>query len=341
MHPTEFPTPRTPRYWRRKDTGLKTGGQGEAVLSNGQAKAPFCGLCTRGRWPRTWVRFPPALPLRGRAGPPAPGFRQEGAHLVTPCAPCCRRRSPRGQALQKRLRFPRQPSREGPDNLAFKIGGTRIRPAERGARRAAHAQDGLPVPQAARARAGRPGPAARRGAGARAAAPRAPPRAAGWNMSGRRVLSSQRVRLGKVPWPGGQRWREREVIFCRRASWELSTEHQNIKRLFRGWWRAIDLSTLNAVAPALSSKSCGSARLSSALGFVPVSSTLEGVETRADRSYPVISLSISVTFPFSSQFSTRSPEYPGPQLSMSPLKLGSTYLGGQQAESAESAPNLK
>lgn len=81
----------------------------------------------------------------------------------------------------------------------------------------------------------------------------------------------------------------------------------------------------------LSSKSCSTARRSSALGFVPVSSTLEGVETPADLSYPVISSSISVTFPFSSQFSTRFPEYPGPQLSTSLLKLGPSYLGGQQA----------
>lgn len=39
------------------------------------------------------------------------------------------------------------PSPVGPDNLAFKFGGSLVRGAEGGARRAAHAQNGLPVPR--------------------------------------------------------------------------------------------------------------------------------------------------------------------------------------------------
>lgn len=51
-----------------------------------------------------------------------------------------------GSDFAETTSFPRQTSLSGPENLAFKFGGTRIHGAERRARRAAQAQNGLPVP---------------------------------------------------------------------------------------------------------------------------------------------------------------------------------------------------
>lgn len=130
------------------------------MIWNDPSKMCYCGLFRRDRSLRGSVSGGRCSSAAGRTRQCLSSRRsvpQEGGHLVRPRAPCCRRRSPR--VRRRRNDFaPAPASPAGPENLAFKIGGMRIRPAERGARRAAHAQNGLPVPRGLGSRGAGPNP---------------------------------------------------------------------------------------------------------------------------------------------------------------------------------------
>lgn len=193
------------------------------------------------------------------------------AFPVWPRAPRCRRGSPRARRWRNDFVSPPAEPRR-PENRAFKIGGTRIRPPS-SAGRAAHAQNGLRCPRPGLARGGRP-PRRGGGAGLRGDS-RTPRSAARPTWSGRRALSSRRVRWGKAPGPGRQRCREREVILCGRASCALPTQRRSLNSLFPRRGSCWSLHPLHRRPRFIFQV----AQCALVFGFVRVPSTAGGAET--------------------------------------------------------------
>lgn len=151
-----------------KDTSFLTE-KGHRIWSGrrrrGKARMRVCGLCGRSRGvPRPLptraeleAQGPvPVPPPPGRPADVSPGGQAFGRKAATlwcrahpaVAAPCHRFR------LWRNDFFLPLPKPIGPENLAFKFGGIRIRRTQGGARRAAHAQNGLPAPRGLGSRVG-------------------------------------------------------------------------------------------------------------------------------------------------------------------------------------------
>lgn len=164
-------------------------GDEEAVVTPppppGPRGTPDAGASSVGGHARARGSAAPGSGRRLRRSP-VPRPQPRSGRLSAPGLRCCQPAGPRGPAAAR--------ARWGPDRLTFKFGGSGVRGAEGGARRAAHAQDGLPVPPPTPRPRGlcspaRPGGAAERAArlgpgGARGAARRSNPE------QGRRDASS-------------------------------------------------------------------------------------------------------------------------------------------------------